>query len=105
LFVELDDQAEVLIALYKMIFPDWEDIEELQGWPAINNYTWEEIAFLFVEFDKIYHPKVFAGGCWVNRGFTIGEAPNWTADLSRCEIVYKPSVLVADIYNVMEGKF
>jgi hypothetical protein len=104
LFVDLDHQAEILIALYKMVIPDYDRLVEMQGWPAVNNYTWEEIALLFVDFDKDHHPEVFSGGLWLNRGFTTGDAPDWTADLSKCELIYPPHPLISDIYTVIEKK-
>jgi hypothetical protein len=29
-------QADVLIAIYRLVFPDWDDIAQLDSWPAVN---------------------------------------------------------------------
>jgi hypothetical protein len=90
LFADLNHQAEVLLALYKLIFPNWERIIKMEGYPAINDHTWNEICELFIAFDHLHHPNVMPGGHWMNRGFSIdNNPPNWTASLDNCVVVQK----------------
>ena len=90
LFADLNDQWEVLRALYTLIFPNWNEIIKLEGYPAINEQTWNEICELFIAFDHLHHPDVIAGGHWMNRGFTIdNNSPGWTASLDDCLVFYK----------------
>ncbi len=107
LFADLSHQAEVLIELYRLIFPDWERIVKLEGYPAINDHTWNEIGELFIAFDHLHHPDVFAGGCWMNRGFTIEkDIPDWTASLETCQAITnhtETDQMIADVYNVRES--
>ena len=69
-FEDGTSQGDVLIAVYRLVFPDWEDIERIDGWPTVNDTTWKAIARLFMDFDKEHHPDVMAGGCWMNSGFS-----------------------------------
>lgn len=71
LFESSNHQSDVLIGLYKMVIPNWDNIKKLKGWPSINENTWQEICKLFIKFDHKYHPDCLAGGCWMNRGFSI----------------------------------
>src|SRR4030043_1537040 len=83
-------QYDVLISLYKLVIPEWDNIRKLTGWPSVNNYTWTYICQLFIEFDKKHHPDVLSGGCWMNSGFSIdNNLDNWevlSIDLSK--IIY-----------------
>ena len=45
-------QNEVIDGLHKMIFPDWCEVEKMEGWPTVNPETWKDIAWRFKEFDK-----------------------------------------------------
>ena len=94
IFANSTDQHTVLVALYKLIFPFWHQIKELLGYPAINNKTWNEIAELFIDFDRIHHPDVFAGGCWMSRGFSIvDDLPDWTVSLKSCTVTVEPDLV------------
>jgi len=60
----------VLIALYLLVFPYFHTIDQFDGWPSINDKTRKAIARMFMDFDKVHHPEVFAGGLWLNCGFS-----------------------------------
>lgn len=106
LFADLNHQADVLIELYRLIFPNWERIVKLEGYPAINDHTWNEIGELFIAFDHLHHPDVFAGGCWMSRGFTISNnIPDWTVSLQECQVVTDHTEIdqmATEIYHAME---
>lgn len=81
-FENADDQQDVLVALYRLVFPDWDDIERLDGHPAVNDRTWTAICRLFIEFDQAHHPNVLAGGLWLNSGFSSGhKLGDWEVSL------------------------
>src|SRR5437763_1310199 len=63
---ERPTQADVLVALYRLVFPDFDDIDQFDGWPSINDKTWKAIARMFIDFDNVHHPEVLAGGLWMN---------------------------------------
>lgn len=71
LFEKCNHQADVMIGIYKMVIPDWDNIKKLLGWPTVNNTTWKWICEKFIAFDHKHHPDVMAGGCWMNSGFSI----------------------------------
>jgi hypothetical protein len=37
-------QGDVLIALYRLVFPDWDGIDHIDGWPSVNDRTWKAIS-------------------------------------------------------------
>jgi hypothetical protein len=76
-FENATHQQEVMIKLYKLAIPEWDNIKKLTGWPKISNDTWTYICKLFIEFDRKNHPDVMAGGCWMNSGFSIEKIPDW----------------------------
>jgi len=69
-----DHQSTALIDLYRLIYPNWNEIEKIDGWPAINKKTWITISEHFVVADKKNHPEVVAGGLWMNNGFTQDDS-------------------------------
>lgn len=94
IFEESKDQHEVLIGLYRLVFPYWDQITELKGYPSISDRTWEEIAELSIAFDRIHHPDVIAGGNWMNRGFAIDDTlHDWIISLASCEVTLIPNLV------------
>lgn len=83
LFLDLDHQVDVALAIYKMAFPNWDDIVSIDGWPSINKKTANALMQHFISFDRRHHPEVFSGGLWMNKGFSQAEEPN---DLNDYEI-------------------
>lgn len=65
-----------LVALYKMVYPEWDDIERIDGHPVCNVYTWKIICSWFQELtgrlnkDRAYDKQVMPGGAWMNTGFS-----------------------------------
>ena len=70
IFEKSDHQDSVIVKLYKMLFPDWEKIQRIEGFPTVGKSLDEYIFNLFVDFDQEHHPSVFNGGAWVNHGFS-----------------------------------
>ncbi|GAB6194375.1 hypothetical protein [Desulfocastanea catecholica] len=90
IFEEHTHQDEVIIDLYKMILPEWNDIEQLHGHPVCGRELWFYICELFIEFDKIHHPRCMAGGAWINYGFSVdAQLEPWAINLSNCLVTYK----------------
>jgi len=89
-FETAESQAEAIVELYKMVFPDWDAIEKVHGWPTCNKFTSQEIGRLFMEFDRKHHPEVLQGGLWLNSGFSTLEGehlPDW--EIVRCDVTMK----------------
>jgi hypothetical protein len=81
IFEDAEQQADYILALYEVAYPgDWETVEKFDPYPEVNAETWQYIADKSIEFDKKRHPDVFAGGAWMNRGFSIAmkkQVPDW----------------------------
>ena len=89
IFKENDDQAEVLYLIYMLIFPDWDRISIVHGYPEAGNELWKFICREFISFDQTHHPNVFAGGIWMNNGFSsnFNLAP-YEISFENCRIEY-----------------
>lgn len=94
---ECEHQSDALVTLYKFAFPDWDVIESVDGFPAVgekaSNYIWDK----FIEFDKKHHPKVMAGGLWLNNGFSSQEGKRlglgpWEISTDEVPVVYRDEV-------------
>jgi len=80
IFENADDQADAWLGLYKFVFPNWDEIKMLDGYPKVNEKTNKFLFMKFIAFDKNHHPDVIAGGLWMNRGFSTRETytlPDW----------------------------
>ena len=89
IFEKSDHQDSVIVKLYKMLFPDWEKIQRIEGFPEIGKALNEYIFNLFIEFDREHHPKCFNGGAWLNHGFSSNHDLNpWAISLENCKIIY-----------------
>lgn len=69
-FDDHTDQGEVIATLWKHVFPQWDDIESIEGYPQCSEECWVYIANKFRVFDKEHHPDVMPGGAWMNWGFS-----------------------------------
>jgi len=89
------DQADVLIAIYKMVFPEWDRIEkvgdEKLSWPVCNSWTYKKIVGWFMDFDRKFHPDVMNGGLWLQNGFSTDE--RYSKDLADWEVLRCPFTL------------
>ncbi len=81
-------QSEWLIALYKEVVPDWDDVKELKGFPCCSDEMWKYVCEKAIAFDKQHHPGVFAGGVWINSGFG-SDAAVGRFEIALPEIEYK----------------
>ena len=73
-FAGQTEQADVLIALYKLLYGKrWDDIETIDGWPQAGIEIHQYIGECFIRFDKAYHSEVLPGGLWMNRGWSVSR--------------------------------
>lgn len=79
-FKHATHQQDYLVGLYKIVYPDWDEIKSVNGWPTVNMVTHKYIMGKAVEFDKVHHPEVFSGGLYMNNGFSslrANEVEDW----------------------------
>jgi hypothetical protein len=95
IFDKYQHQEEVLIALYKMVFPEWDQINKVEGFPAAGNDLWMFICRCFQEFDRRNHPDVMPAGASMNSGFSVNhELSPWEIGFKKCSVVYKDEIEV-----------
>jgi hypothetical protein len=51
IFEFADDQSIAWLMLYELVFPNWHDIEKLDGYPQVNEFTNE---YIFSKFIEVY---------------------------------------------------
>jgi len=73
LFEEEEHQAHVMVGLYKMVFPNWDNIKSVDGFPTIGKKGAYYLAEKFMAFDRRHHPNVMPGGIWLNNGFSSDD--------------------------------
>jgi hypothetical protein len=89
IFEQADHQSSALVRIYQLIFPDWEKIDRLEGFPTVGVELWKYICQLFIDFDQKHHPKVFSGGIWLNNGFSSSDKLGpWEISLDQCRVIY-----------------
>ena len=85
-------QVDILLALYRIAFPDYDRIVKMESWPTLSQTTWTYICEKFMAFDRKMHPDVLAGGMWsLGSGFSgHGKGVlDWCIDTSTCKVVYQ----------------
>ena len=89
IFEKAEHQEAALIGLYKMLIPDWDKLDRLEGFPMVGQEMWRYIGNLFIHYDQEHHSKVFNGGLWLNNGFSSSEKLGpWDISLDRCNVIY-----------------
>ena len=84
-------QGEVITEIYKLVFPLWDNIDKIKGWPKCSKNLWQLIMRKIGDFDKKHHPTVMAGGCWMNSGWSTldKDVPEWGISMKDVSITLK----------------
>lgn len=89
-FDRCDHQQTVLIELYKLLFPGWDCITKIEGYPDAGCDLWRFICRLFQEFDRKHHSGCMPGGLWMNAGFSMdSELQPWEVSFKNCHLKYR----------------
>ena len=95
-FETATDQSDATISLFRIAFPEWDNITSVGGYPHVSKATSEYIFGKAMAFDKEHHPDVLASGMWMNYGFSAKDGvEDWTVDTSECNVELKPAALAA----------
>ena len=85
-------ESDAVVAVFRMVYPNFDDIERVDGFPKCNTKTWKAICIMTCELtnklnkDRRYDKQVMPGGAWINWGFSSGrtdedpmapEIPDW----------------------------
>ena len=106
IFTRYDHQKDVLIELYKLVFPEWDRISKMIGYPEVGNELWQFICRRFQKFDQEHHPGFMPGGAWMNTGFSVNpKLDPWEVDFTNCCVEYQqPEVSEQNTYNTINPK-
>ena len=95
-FEQAKEPADYVIGLYKLAFPDWDDIEQLHGFPEISKDTNAYIFRKAQSFDRDFYAKKYANdpisrpmpaGLWFNNGFSGKEGvPDWKVRTAHLQV-------------------
>jgi len=91
IFETHDHQSDVCEALYRLAFPDWDEIKSIDGWPAVGEEAGLYITQKFMAFDRKHHPGVFSAGLWMNKGFSTHDGADmglepWELSTDNCKV-------------------
>ena len=90
IFEQATEQVDYALALYKIAFPDFDDIKALGGHPKVSVETGRYIFDKAIAFDKEKHPDVVNGGLWLNKGFSSSDdVRDWKIDISLVQTEYE----------------
>jgi hypothetical protein len=88
IFSKHDHQKNVLADLYKLVLPDWDNIQKVEGYPEAGRELSIFISKQFIQFDRKHHPECMAGGAWMNTGFSVsGNLGPWQISLRNCRVI------------------
>lgn len=86
----IDNQYNAMMYLYHLVFDDMSKIHKIKDYPAISENTSDYIFRKMIEFDRIHHKNVLAGGLWMNSGFSVDNTlPDDLIYYDMSKIVYK----------------
>lgn len=66
---EWGTSGDLFLALCKLVFPDWDKIKSISGWPRVNERLNKKIFNTMQEIDKRNNPGHFSSTLWLNRGW------------------------------------
>ena len=103
IFNTAETQHDYWSALYRIAFPNWDNIKNIKGFPHVSEETNLYIIGKCKEWDESHDLKsesglpVMAGGLWMDKGF--GTAfygkycdKDWVIDISKVEITLKEGI-------------
>ncbi len=74
IFGAAEHQQDYVIELHKSALQlfgvSWDDVKRLDGYVKIAKGGNKYIYHKAIDFDKEHHPRVIAGGSWMNSGFS-----------------------------------
>ena len=88
IFSKHDHQKKVMAGLYRLVLPDWEKIEKIEGYPEAGRELSIFISKQFMQFDRKHHADCMPGGAWMNTGFSPkSNLDPWQISLKNCRVI------------------
>lgn len=75
IFEQSEHHAEAIVNLYKYVYPDWDNIAKIDGFPRCGREVTEYI------FEKCFQLKDNTGLLWMNNGFATSDLLGWEIDI------------------------
>lgn len=92
-----DNVQQAIDNLYRRVFKMFDDLDSMQGYPQISAETAD---YIYRAGSGKFGAAFMVG--WINRGFQIGNVPNWQADITQCKLRWskkmKPDI-PAGVFN------
>lgn len=84
-FAEAKTQEDYIFGLHRLVIPNWDDVEQLEGFVYINGKTSKELFERCMQWDKMHEIKTMHGGAWFNWGFSGGglELADWEYEIPK----------------------
>jgi hypothetical protein len=90
IFEEGKSQADICIALYAAVVPNWENVAQMNGFPRAGKTIDLYLFSKFIHYDRVHCPDVVAGGLWLNNGFSVDEGlGDWEVITDMESVEYK----------------
>lgn len=87
-FAQAQHQSDYLLGLYKLVYPDFDALASIDGFPAMGEALSELVWQRALEFDRVHHPECMNGGLLLNHGFsTDATLKPW--QVKPCPVTYK----------------
>lgn len=85
-----------LEGIFKLVFPEYDEIETIEDWPECNRTTWLDIAEQTRTRDseilegRGFNDRYMAGGPWMNSGFAQDDKDDLADyEIRRCRFTRK----------------
>ena len=90
IFSNHDHQKFVMVDLYRLVLPDWDNIQKVEGYPEAGRELSIFISEQFMQFDRKHHSDCMPGGDWMNTGFSVNSnLGSWEISLKNCRVIMK----------------
>lgn len=92
-FKNAKTQADYIVGLYKLVYPDWDSISKVLGYPAVSDATNTYIFKKAIDWDYWNARNVISGGAWMNHGFSgykDNGVPDWMVRPCAVEYITEP---------------
>jgi hypothetical protein len=89
IFKESKHQRQAADELSRLVFPNYDNISKIHGYPRVSQETSVRLFEQFIAFDREHHPDVLPGGLWLNCGFSgtcSRDLPDWSVDASQVRL-------------------
>ena len=90
IFKAHNNETDVLLALYDLVIPDWDNVVKVNGFPSAGEEVHRYIGRSFMDFDAEHHSDTFKGVLWLNNGFSVDrKLKPWEISIEGLDVEYQ----------------